>query len=139
MSALADSDPDRPQEQRLAMCFSAWREEHGGEPPKKSKQVDDADVPEPDDDESEDDFIDRCTDELTSNFDIDDDAAENVCQNKWDEFSGDGDGEDERGAGRAREGECSEDESQGDRSHGFSRLSDVVNVRKMWPITRAIS
>jgi len=41
MSALADSDPDRPQEQRLAMCFSAWREEHGGEPPKKSKQVDD--------------------------------------------------------------------------------------------------
>ena len=62
MSALADSDPDRPQEQRLAMCFSAWREEHGGEPPKKSKQVDDEDVPEPDD-ESEDDFIDRCTDE----------------------------------------------------------------------------
>ena len=104
MSALADSDPDRPQEQRLAMCFSAWREEHGGEPPKKSKQVDDEDVPEPDDDESEDDFIDRCTDELTSNFDIDDDAAENVCQNKWDEFSGDGDGEDERGAGRSREG-----------------------------------
>ena len=23
MSVLADSDPDRPQEQRLAMCFSA--------------------------------------------------------------------------------------------------------------------
>jgi hypothetical protein len=27
-SALAKSDPDRPQAQRVAMCFSAWREKH---------------------------------------------------------------------------------------------------------------
>ena len=26
MSVLADSDPDRPQEQRLAMCFTQWRQ-----------------------------------------------------------------------------------------------------------------
>ena len=36
MSALADSDPDRPNDQRLAMCFNAWREVHGGKLPDKS-------------------------------------------------------------------------------------------------------
>jgi HK97 family phage prohead protease len=83
MSALADSDPDRPNEQRVAMCFSAWREEHGGEPPK---------LPNPSDDESEDDFIDRCVSALQDNYDLDDEAAENICQTRWDE-SGNGNGD----------------------------------------------
>jgi HK97 family phage major capsid protein len=33
MHALADSDPDRPNEQRLAMCFTAWRSKHPGSAP----------------------------------------------------------------------------------------------------------
>jgi hypothetical protein len=94
MSKLADTDPDRPNEQRLAMCFSAWREEHGGEPPKQLKQVENDDVPEPDDGEKEKDFVERCTSELTDNFDIGDAEAENICQNKWDE-SGNGDDDEE--------------------------------------------
>lgn len=51
-------------------------------------------APEPDDDESHDDFIDRCVDEMTDNDDsMDDDDAEEACQLAWDEWS------DERGAG----------------------------------------
>ena len=43
------------------------------------------DAPEPDDDESQADYIDRCTDELTSaNDELDDDAAEEACQMAWD-------------------------------------------------------
>src|SRR6516164_5749859 len=95
MHALGQSDPDRPNEQRLAMCFSAWREEHGGDPPKKAKRakqdIDDDDIPEPDRGEEEDDFIDRCTDELTDSFDIDDDAAADICQARWDELGDNGD------------------------------------------------
>jgi HK97 family phage prohead protease len=94
MSDLKDSDPDRPNEQRLAMCFSAWREEPGGEPPKKAKDngddVDPDDVPNPGDDESEDDFMDRCMSSLQSDYDLSDDAAENICQNRWDEYGDNG-------------------------------------------------
>ena len=99
MHALGQSDPDRPNEQRLAMCFSAWREEHGGDPPKKAKRakqdIDDDDIPEPDRGEEEDDFIDRCTDELTDNFDLDDDAAADICQARWDELGDNGDDNDD--------------------------------------------
>lgn len=36
MSSLADTDPDRPQKQRIAMCFSSWRKARGGKAPKES-------------------------------------------------------------------------------------------------------
>ena len=38
----------------------------------------------PDDDETYDDFMERCTDELTGDY-VDDDAAEDACQMMWDE------------------------------------------------------
>jgi HK97 family phage prohead protease len=80
------------------MCFAAWREEHGGEPPKKAKDngddVDPDDVPNPGEDESEDDFMDRCTSSLQSDYDLSDDAAENICQNRWDEYGNNGGDED---------------------------------------------
>jgi HK97 family phage prohead protease/HK97 family phage major capsid protein len=49
-----------------------------------------ADCPDPDDDESHEDFIDRCVDELSD--DMDADEAEEACQLHWDEYS-------DRGAG----------------------------------------
>src|SRR5215471_1463371 len=31
-----ESETERPREQMVAICLSAWREEHGGRPPSKS-------------------------------------------------------------------------------------------------------
>src|SRR5215471_1144553 len=36
MTELSESETKRPQEQMVAICLSAWREEHGGSPPSKS-------------------------------------------------------------------------------------------------------
>jgi HK97 family phage prohead protease/HK97 family phage major capsid protein len=103
---------DRTQEQAVAMCFSAWREAHGGKKPSgksieqvaaiianwnqkfgKGKAAIDrlvqiaraaADAPIPDDDESEDDFMDRCLDEVQGDGDdISDDDAESICEDAW--------------------------------------------------------
>lgn len=48
-------------------------------------------APEPEDDETHDEFIERCTDELSDS--MDDDDAEEACQLAWDEYG------DERGVG----------------------------------------
>jgi HK97 family phage prohead protease len=50
-----------------------------------------ADCPDPEADESHDDFIDRCKEEL--NDDMDEDEAEEACQLRWDEWSDRGVGE----------------------------------------------
>jgi HK97 family phage prohead protease/HK97 family phage major capsid protein len=75
----------RPHDQAVAACQTMWADAH--------KQFDDdddnVDVPDPEDDESQDDFMDRCTDELS---DVDDDKAEELCQLAWDS----------RGAGKMR-------------------------------------
>src|ERR1700746_420578 len=57
----------RPQEQAVAICMDIWRQEHG-----KAKQCEP-----PDDDESYEDFMDRCTDEV----------GEDSCQTMWDNKS----------------------------------------------------
>jgi len=64
----------RPQDQKVAICMTAWREEHGGKPPAKTKQCDP-----PGDDESYSDFMDRCDE---SGMD------EDACQTMWDENNG---------------------------------------------------
>jgi len=108
---MMGSDGDeRPQEQAVAACMSMWRDaqdddEKDDEPePEKAAGIRriiarwkerfrdapslDAIValasrqaPEPDDEESYSEFMERCVDELGE--DIDDDGAENVCQTQW--------------------------------------------------------
>src|SRR5262245_37472814 len=74
----------RPQEQAVAACLTMWRDEKGGKKPPE-KQYDDAD-PIPEDGESDDDFIERCVDEMSSGHNgIDEEAAEDRCQIIWDE------------------------------------------------------
>jgi HK97 family phage prohead protease/HK97 family phage major capsid protein len=70
----------RPQDQAVAICFQGWRD--------RNKQLDD-DVPMPDDDEGQDDFLDRCVDQLTDggNYQIDEDAAMEACQLAWEDRS----------------------------------------------------
>jgi HK97 family phage prohead protease len=104
-----DAPSDRTQEQAVAICFSYWREEHGGKAPAKTieemiarwtagrRALDAADAPDPDDDESKDDFLDRCMDELTGNGngdgddgngEVDEDAAQEICLGKWSDYQG---------------------------------------------------
>src|ERR1700756_4718566 len=75
---------DRTNEQNVAICLGAWRDAHPGSapPPRQLKQAgDDLDVPEPDDDESQNDFMDRCVDQLLSdNDDLEEDDAIDACQ-----------------------------------------------------------
>ena len=64
---------DRPQDQAVAICMDYWREAHGG---KKPKAADDGNgCPEPEDDESHADYMDRCME----------DNDEDECQMKWEE------------------------------------------------------
>ena len=54
-----------------------------------TKRKQDIDTLDPDEGESQDDFIARCADDLADDYD--DDVAEQACQLKWDETSDDGD------------------------------------------------
>src|SRR5262245_30530374 len=80
----------RPQEQAVAICLHIWREHKGGKKPEKATSAEQVkaiierakrilkkdptlalivrftedDVPDPDDDESHEEFMDRCRDEL---------------------------------------------------------------------------
>jgi HK97 family phage prohead protease len=71
---------DRSQEQAVAICMNYWRDEHGGEPPKKHAKSNggggDMDCDPPADDESYQDFMDRCAETM------DDDS----CQMMWDDY-----------------------------------------------------
>jgi HK97 family phage prohead protease/HK97 family phage major capsid protein len=68
----------RPQEQAVAACMTMWTDAHKS----NDKQMDD--VPDPDDDESHQDFMDRCMDEMTSDDpDLDEDDAAEQCQMSW--------------------------------------------------------
>lgn len=81
---IGTGDDKRPQDQAVAACMQLWRD--------KDKQFDDydeEDVPEPDDGESREDFLDRCTSEL-SDAGMDDDRAEDMCAMAWEEY-GNGD------------------------------------------------
>jgi HK97 family phage prohead protease/HK97 family phage major capsid protein len=70
---------ERPQEQAVAACMTMWRDAHH-----TGKQVDPDDIPDPDDDEGQDDFLDRCVDQVTDNdASVDDDDALEACQMAW--------------------------------------------------------
>src|SRR6516165_4508281 len=95
--AIGTGDDKRPQDQAVAMCMSMWREGHkpmdgmDGKPMDgKQVGVDDYNI-EPDEGESESEFMDRCTAELADGG-IDDDEADERCQMLW-EYSGGGNGE----------------------------------------------
>src|SRR5215831_6112225 len=103
--------PDRTNEQNVAACLQGWRDSHGGKKPSKSieemiaswkklfadperlqriiKAASD-DAPEPEEGESHQDFIDRCTGDLTEgDGGMDDDDAEDACQLAWDDYQED--------------------------------------------------
>lgn len=73
-------DGKREQDQAVAACMTMWRD--------KDKQYGDLDVPDPDDDEGRDDFIDRCVEEV---LDDNDEAsrldATEACELAWEERS----------------------------------------------------
>jgi HK97 family phage prohead protease len=73
MHELGQSDTERPQDQKVAICMSAWRDAHGGEPPKKSCDPNDYD-----DDEHE-EFMADC---------IDEGGDEDECAMRWNEERG---------------------------------------------------
>jgi len=75
-------DGKREQDQAVAACLSIWREKDKGAAKldARVKQVDP-----PDDDEAEEEFIDRCVEQITQDEDIDEDEAEDRCRLMWDE------------------------------------------------------
>ena len=81
----------RPQDQAVAACMTIWRDRDNkadGLLHQISALLRKADVPEPEDGESHDDFIERCTDEL-ADTDMNDDDAEYACQLSWDDWNAD--------------------------------------------------
>jgi HK97 family phage prohead protease len=74
----------RPREQAVAACLSIWREAH---PRSKGLSPEDfEDIPDPNDDESEEDFIERCVEALQNEDpDLDDDKAAQICQLQYDQ------------------------------------------------------
>jgi HK97 family phage prohead protease/HK97 family phage major capsid protein len=98
-----DAPSDRTQEQAVAICFGYWRAEHGGKPPSKAAEqvqrvianwkrltnkgpLDDADLPEPEEGEGYEDFIDRCTEEVSAEYeDVDEDQIAQACDAVWTE------------------------------------------------------
>src|SRR5215831_17443980 len=76
-------DGKRPQEQAVAACMTMWRDAKNDG---KQLDIDDPSIPDPDDDETADDFLERCTSEvLDDNPDLDEDEVIEACQMKYDE------------------------------------------------------
>jgi HK97 family phage prohead protease len=91
MHDMSQGDSGRTNEQNVAACLSMWRDKdkaYGDD----EGDVDPDDVPQPDDNEDEDDFMDRCASAIQENYDLDDKAITNICQNRWDEYGGNGGG-----------------------------------------------
>ena len=91
---------DRTQEQAGAICYQYWRDAKGGKKPPskeakmKTKQEDDEvsaddlaqDTIEVQEGDDEDDFIDRCMDDLFQDHpDVDSDVLREACQQVWDD------------------------------------------------------
>jgi HK97 family phage prohead protease len=76
----ASKNPDRDNEQNVAICLDAWRSKDKG---LQAKQIDP-----PDDDESHEDFLDRCMDQLSDDDpEMSDDDAQEACQVMWEDRS----------------------------------------------------
>jgi HK97 family phage prohead protease len=84
---IGTGDNKRPNDQAVAICLDIWRQ--------RDKSLDDFgddfdDVtPDPEDDEGLDEFMDRCTEAVQeANEWMPDEAAEELCQIRWDETKG---------------------------------------------------
>jgi len=106
----ASKNESRPNEQNVAICLGAWRDEHGGSAPKKSAEQIKAiierckallerdpslamvvrlaadDAPEPEEGEGEIDFMERCRDELADTVD-DEEEIEEICEMAWEDYA----------------------------------------------------
>lgn len=83
MHELSQSDTERPQDQMVAICMSAWRDKGKATPATVTKQA-----PDPDEDESHDDYIDRCVMAMTDDDpSMDEDDAADACETAWEDFS----------------------------------------------------
>src|SRR5215831_4443416 len=63
------------RQQAAAACYSNWRDAHGGKPPSKVAVATTTKQCTPGDDETEEEFMDRCQDEHG--------LDEDVCQTMW--------------------------------------------------------
>jgi HK97 family phage prohead protease/HK97 family phage major capsid protein len=82
---IGTGDNKRPQEQAVAACYQIWRDKDKNAAPPRRKQ----DI-EPEAGESEDDFMDRCMDEI---------GNEDACQTIWDNSDDADDTEEESASG----------------------------------------
>lgn len=77
-----DAPADRTQEQAVAICMNYWREAHGG-----AKAVTKQDAPSVDPEEDENDYLDRCLEEMTDdNPDMTETEIMTECQAAWDDY-----------------------------------------------------
>ncbi|SIO49791.1 phage prohead protease, HK97 family/phage major capsid protein, HK97 family,TIGR01554 [Bradyrhizobium erythrophlei] len=90
----------------------------------------DLDVPDPDDDESENDFMDRCVDQLMSdNDDLEEDDALDACQMAWDDRSAE--------AARCRETSGTTFKTHAAEVHGMEFVLSDESVDRMGDIISA--
>jgi HK97 family phage prohead protease/HK97 family phage major capsid protein len=72
----------RPHDQAVAACTTMWNDAQ--KDALAARRRDNGDTPEPDEDESQNDFMDRCVDQLTDDG-MDDDDAQDACQVAWED------------------------------------------------------
>jgi len=80
---------DKEKQAEVARIIARWKELHGRAPrPGFINKIDILDTSTPASGESEEDFMDRCVDELTAgNSTLDESDAEDACQTTWDDFA----------------------------------------------------
>jgi HK97 family phage prohead protease len=72
---VGTGEDKRPNEQAVAICMDIWRQAHGGKKPKEAAL--ETRAPEPDEDESKQEFMERCLEET--------DDDEEACELAWEE------------------------------------------------------
>jgi HK97 family phage prohead protease/HK97 family phage major capsid protein len=89
---IGTDDDKRPQEQAVAICLDIWRQAHPGSKAKADIDPDDlADqAPDPEQDETREDYIDRCSAELMSDAglgesSVDEDTVREACRIAWEQ------------------------------------------------------
>jgi len=109
----ADAPESRTQEQAVAICMSYWRDAHGGEKPKMAEEIariiarwhqkfgkypdlemvfrfaaDEYDTPDAADYDDQQEYMVDCLDQVLASDNVEDDEAELVCQNEWEDAHG---------------------------------------------------
>jgi HK97 family phage prohead protease/HK97 family phage major capsid protein len=79
-----DGGTKRPNDQAVAACLTMWKD--AKDQKKQFGEIDTEDCPEVEDDESEDDYMDRCVAEMSDTYpDAEDDDIETVCALAYEE------------------------------------------------------